>query len=144
MRMSRSIGYAFAALGTIARAENNHPTMARKIAQAHQIPLEYLLKILQQLSRSGVIQGIRGPRGGFLLNQKAQEITLLHVIEAVEGSFVSNHSAPANSNPFQLNEKLCQSFRRAAEQAADVLSQTTLADLLDHENQDAGNIVSAQ
>ena len=134
MRLSRSIGYAFAALGTIAQAENNHPIMARKIAQAHQIPLEYLLKILQQLSRSGVIQGIRGPRGGFLLNQKAQEITLLQVIEAVEGSFVSNHSAPANSKPFQLNEMLCETFRLAAEQAANVLAQTTLADLLEQEN----------
>jgi len=144
MRLSRSIGYAFAALGTIARAEPNQPIMARQIAQAHQIPLEYLLKILQQLSRSGVIQGIRGPRGGFLLSQKAEDITLLQVIEAVEGSFVSNHSTPANSNPFQLNEKLCQSFRLAAEQAAHVLAQTTLADLIDHQNQDAGNIISAQ
>ena len=144
MKLSRSITYAFAALSTIARAENNQPIMARQIAQAHHIPLEYLLKILQQLSRSGVIRGIRGPRGGFFIDQRAEDITLLNVIEAVEGSFISNHSSPANPNQLHSNKLLSQTFRQAAQQAADVLTQTTLADLLDQENQDAENIVSAQ
>ena len=144
MRLSRSIIYAFAAMSRISRTVNNQPVMAREIAQAHQIPLEYLLKILQQLSRSGLIQGIRGPRGGFLLNQKVETITLLQVVEAVDGPFVSNHSTPTKSNPLQFNDMLNKAFRQAAEQAANVLSQTTLADLLNHENQNAGNIVSSQ
>ena len=67
MKISRSTGYALVAVGFIAGAEKNNPVQAATVSKEYNIPLEYLLKILQQLVRVSVLRSKRGPRGGFFL-----------------------------------------------------------------------------
>jgi len=126
MKLSRSIGYALAAAGYIAENGIDRPVLAKRIAEYHKIPLEYLLKILQQLVHAKVVRSIRGPQGGFLLADDPHKISLLQVIEAVEAPF-DGASVSFSADYFQA---AAATFRQAAQQASQMLAETSLADVL--------------
>ena len=67
MRVSRSTGYALLAVGYLAQHQDEGIILSQDIAKKYNIPLEYLLKILQQLVRANILRSKRGPRGGFNL-----------------------------------------------------------------------------
>ncbi len=111
MKISRSTGYALVAVGYIAKNYKDGAVLAARISKEYGIPLEYLLKILQQLVRANVLRSKRGPRGGFFLARPAEDITMLQVIEAVDGPMMSHlHLAELTKNaPFSLRmEEVCQ------------------------------------
>jgi Rrf2 family protein len=58
---------------------------AGKLAEYHGVPAAYLAKHLQALSRGGILESVQGPRGGYRLARPASEITLLDVVEAIDG-----------------------------------------------------------
>ena len=74
-------------------------TTTKEIAQTLKVSEAQLSKVLQRLSRAGLVRPIRGPRGGFMLTRNANKITLQEVYEAVEGSL-----PPANC---LLGEPIC-------------------------------------
>ena len=57
-----------------------------EIAREIKVSEAHLSKVLQRLTRAGVVQSLRGPKGGFKLARSPDEITLLQVYEALEGS----------------------------------------------------------
>ena len=94
------------------------------------IPVEYLLKILQQLVKANILKSKRGPRGGFSMAKKPTQISMLNIVEAVEGphttqSFITQH---AGKNKF--NNRAEKAFNKALDQAKTVLHRTRLADLM--------------
>jgi Rrf2 family protein len=130
MKISRSTGYALIAVGYIAQHYKEGAVLAQRISKEYDIPLEYLLKILQQLVRASVLRSKRGPRGGFFLAQDAQNITLLQIIEAVDGPMVTHlHLAEqTNSERFAVRmEEVCQ---KAAFQAKNIFENAKLSDML--------------
>ena len=58
---------------------------AAKLAEYHGVPAAYLAKHLQALARAGVLETVKGPRGGYRLARPAADITLLDVVEAIDG-----------------------------------------------------------
>jgi len=111
MKISRSTGYALVAVGYIAQHYKEGAVLAARISKEYNIPLEYLLKILQQLVRANVLRSKRGPRGGFFLAHPSENITLLQIIEAVDGPLMSHlHLAEQTNNaPFSLKmEEVCE------------------------------------
>ena len=66
MKISRSTGYGLLASGYIAKNEKDGIVLSQTISKEYNIPLEYLLKILQQLVRANLLRSKRGPRGGHL------------------------------------------------------------------------------
>ena len=62
----------------------------REIASRLHVSEAHLSKVLQRLSRAGLVRSVRGPKGGFRLAKPADEIVLLHVYEAVEGVLAPN------------------------------------------------------
>ena len=72
MKISRSTGYALIAVGYIAQHYKEGAVLAQRVSEEYDIPLEYLLKILQQLVRASVLRSKRGPRGGFFLALDAE------------------------------------------------------------------------
>lgn len=85
MRINTSTGYAFLAVGYIARNQDKGLVWSYDIANKYNIPVEYLFKIMQELVKANILRSKRGPRGGFALARKPNRITMLDVIEAVEG-----------------------------------------------------------
>jgi Rrf2 family protein len=63
----------------------------RKIASELQVSEAHLSKVLQRLGKVGLVASTRGPKGGFALGRKAEEITLLEVYEAIDGPLVPNN-----------------------------------------------------
>ena len=131
MRISRSTGYALLAVGYIARHKEQGIILSQSISEEYNIPSEYLLKILQQLVRANVLRSKRGPRGGFTLAKPAKKITLLQIVEAVEGPMIShlNLTEQAREEKFGVKaERVCE---KAIAQAKRVFEKAKLADLLE-------------
>lgn len=57
----------------------------KEIAEEYNIPLELLAKVLQALSKAGVIDSHNGPKGGYILARSANEITIAQILESIEG-----------------------------------------------------------
>jgi Rrf2 family protein len=58
---------------------------ATRLAEYHDVPTAYLAKHLQALSRAGVLEAVPGPRGGYRLARPAGEVSVLDVVEAIDG-----------------------------------------------------------
>ncbi len=130
MKISRSTGYALVAVGYIAQNYKDGAVLAARVSKEYNIPLEYLLKILQQLVRANVLRSKRGPRGGFFLARPAESITLLEVIEAVDGPLMSHlHLAEQTNNAF-FSLKMEDICRKATSQVRDTFAATKLSDVL--------------
>ena len=95
MKISRSAQYALIATSYIAQISKNNLVLAGDISSRYSLPLEYLLKILQQLVRANILNSKRGPRGGFSLARPAEKISLLEIVEAVEGRVHAGRAADA-------------------------------------------------
>ncbi|MDA0336809.1 MAG: Rrf2 family transcriptional regulator [bacterium] len=84
MFLSQSAKYALRA--TIYLAENGvGPHLSRDIAEALNVPAQYLAKILQDLARNGLLISAKGRGGGFRLALPPAQIELLSVVRAIEG-----------------------------------------------------------
>ncbi len=131
MKISRSTGYALVAVGFIAENYKDGAVLAARISKEYDIPLEYLLKILQQLVRANVLRSKRGPRGGFFLARPAEHITLLQIVEAVDGPLMSYlHLAELTKEaPFSVKmEEVC---RKATEGVRAIYENSPLSSFIE-------------
>lgn len=90
MKLSRTVSYAVQAALQLAQAEPGIPVPCSQIASAGQMPERFLLQILRNLVTHGILSSTRGVDGGYRLDRKPDDISLLEVIEAVEGPITSN------------------------------------------------------
>ena len=86
MIYSRSAEYAIRALVHMAPLPAGEYAMVKHIAAEGAIPAHFLAKILQDLARDGFLRSSKGPRGGFRLQQAPEEISMLQIVEAVDGA----------------------------------------------------------
>lgn len=85
MAFSQATKYCIRAVLYLAEHSDGKPLMSRQIARALQVPEPFLAKILQLLSRGGVLRSFKGRGGGFILARPARQIYLGEVVEAVDG-----------------------------------------------------------
>ncbi len=130
MKISRSTGYAFVAVGFIAGAGKKTPIQAATVSREYNIPLEYLLKILQQLVRVNVLRSKRGPRGGFFLARDAEDITLLNIIEAVEGPMLAQANLSQLTGNVGFSVKMEDACNTATKKLRAMYESAVLSDML--------------
>ena len=130
MKISRSTGYALLAVGYIAKHKEQKIVLSQSISKEYDIPLEYLLKILQQLVRANVLRSKRGPRGGFSMAKSANKITMLQIIEAVDGPMISQLNIADHTNRARFSIRAEKVYGKAIAQARDVFAKTKLSDLI--------------
>ena len=85
MKFSRAVEYALEGLVYMAQHGGNRPLASHITAQARGIPELFLLKLLKPLVSAGVLRSVKGPNGGYRLARRPQDISLLEVVEAVDG-----------------------------------------------------------
>src|SRR5271154_5777958 len=95
MKLSRTVGYALQATLQLAEAEPGTPVPCSQLAARGQMPERFLLQILRNLVTHGILHSTRGVDGGYALDRKPSEISLLEVIEAVDGPLSA--SAPVSA-----------------------------------------------
>lgn len=88
LKISDAASMAFHAAVYLAANEDRHIS-AGEIAGTLKVSENHLSKVLQRLTRAGLVRSIRGPKGGYLLKRPAQDITLLEVYEAIEGKLAT-------------------------------------------------------
>lgn len=91
MQITRQADYAVRAVLYLAKLGNTERAATSTIAEEQRIPPSFLAKIISQLSIAGLLHTSRGARGGVTLAHEPRDISLLEVIEAIDG-------------PIQLNE----------------------------------------
>jgi Rrf2 family protein len=91
MQITRQADYAVRAVLYLARMENGERAATSMVAREQNIPPSFLAKIISQLSIAGLLHTSRGARGGVTLARAPKDISLLEVVEAIDG-------------PIQLNE----------------------------------------
>ena len=91
MQITRQADYAVRAVLYLARLGSTERAATSTVAEEQRIPPSFLAKIISQLSIAGLLHTSRGARGGVTLAREPKDITLLEVIEAIDG-------------PIQLNE----------------------------------------
>lgn len=87
--LSEAASIAIHGMVLIARAKNDGIN-AVKIAEFTGLSKNHISKVLQRLVKDDLLKSVRGPAGGFSLKKKPEEISLLNVYEAVEGSLDVN------------------------------------------------------
>jgi Rrf2 family protein len=131
MRLGRAAAYAVFATAHLAQNANGTPIQGRDIAECCGIPSGHLLKILQQLVRAQILNSERGPAGGFVLRKPATDITLLEIVEAIEGPINGDlmlRSVAAGKE--QARERLEYTCQQVAGFAKALLGRTAISDLL--------------
>ena len=85
MIYSRSAEYAIRAFIFLATVPEGKYAMVKQIAEQCDIPAHFLAKILQQMARKGFLRSSKGPTGGFCLRMPADEISMLQLVDTIDG-----------------------------------------------------------
>jgi Rrf2 family transcriptional regulator, cysteine metabolism repressor len=115
--------YALRALTELGRLGSSGPVPIAELARRREIPVQFLEQLFAVLRRAGVLKSQRGVRGGYSFARDPSEITVLEVVELLDGAFGSDAEG---------------TFAEAAAAARAVLSGTTVADVIEREARDAG------
>jgi Rrf2 family cysteine metabolism transcriptional repressor len=118
--------YAVRALAELARRGQSTPVPIGEIARAREIPVQFLEGLFATLRRAGILQSQRGVKGGYTFNRPPTEITVLEVVELLEGELGAD--APANGPV----------WTEAVEAVRGVLGGTTIAEVAEREAQAGG------
>lgn len=129
MELSCKSEYALLALLELATHYNGaEPLQIRQIATQQNIPDRYLEQLLAQLRRGGLVRSQRGAKGGYILAREPWKITLLEVLNCLEGLDAKPSEDEANSKT--VESTVLQEIWDEARQAANlVLQKYTLQEL---------------
>ncbi len=126
MQITRQADYALRAIIFLSRLEENEIAATSLIAEDQKIPPSFLAKIISQLSLAGLINTSRGARGGVSLAKTTNEISVLDVVEAIDGPIFLNECTKSSSScPFLDSCPLLEVWREARADLIDKLSSTT-------------------
>jgi Rrf2 family protein len=131
MRISAKADYAVRAAAELAAA-GEEPVKGEKLAEAQDIPLQFLEHILLELKHARLVRARRGARGGYWLARPPEEITLANVIRAVEGPLanIQDQAPEATTYPGHA-ERLTDVWIAVRASLRRVLEEVTVADLRD-------------
>jgi Rrf2 family transcriptional regulator, cysteine metabolism repressor len=127
MNISSRCEYACRAIIELARRTNQEePATALYIAEQRRIPENYLVHILLQLKRAGLVRSVRGAQGGYLLAKSPDEISLFDVIRAIDGPVLD--PLPVDDAAAKDLEPIWQEVSAAIER---ILKRVTVRGILD-------------
>ena len=115
--------YALQALAELGRFGGNGPVPIGELARRRDIPVQFLEQLFATLRRGGVLRSQRGVKGGYTFARPPGEITVLEIVELLEGP---------------LGRDASGIFGDAAAAAREVLGATTIADVVEREARAAG------
>jgi Rrf2 family protein len=115
--------YAIRALAELARTGGAGPVPIGELARRRDVPVQFLEQLFAVLRRAGILRSQRGVKGGYAFAREPAEVTVLEVVELLDG---------------RLGAGAEGIFAEAADAARSVLAKSTIADVVERENQAAG------
>ncbi|MDU0457977.1 MAG: Rrf2 family transcriptional regulator [Geobacteraceae bacterium] len=130
MELTRKGEYAIRGIVYLAAQPPDRVCLLSDIAAAVDVPATFLAKIFQQFSKIGLVKSYRGTGGGFLLGRVPEKITLLEVVEAVEGPIIPNRCVVGVGECVRdVSCKVHPVWKRVQGQVREVLAGVTLKEL---------------
>src|SRR5438309_11282951 len=129
MKLTRASSYALHAVAYMASQKSDKPVASHNIAQARNIPERFLLKVLKPLVSARVLLSIKGPNGGYRLARPASDISMLEILEAVDGP-IRGQAPLLEENNGPLNTKLEAICRQSAGQVRKHREQVRISELI--------------
>lgn len=132
MRLTARSEYGLLAMIDIAGAYPDGPTSARGISERQSIPVKFLEQLLVALRRAGLVSAVRGARGGFVLTAEPASITVLDVVEALEGPLAPTMCESERGSTCGRSGACAAAvvWNRATMALRDVFASTSLAELV--------------
>ena len=128
MKLSHASSNALAFVVHLARLKPDAPVPSHEVAREYGLSERFLLKVLTPLVSMGILRSVKGPNGGYSLARPPKDITLLEVIEAVDGHLRSE--APTISKEGAALDKRLQAVcDEALALVRERLEKVTLAEL---------------
>jgi len=132
MRISSRCDYACRAMLELAQRGAVEETLtSQSIAARREIPEKYLVHILLQLKRAGLVQSVRGAQGGYRLTEPPDRVSLLEIIEAIDGPIEEQLPGREGTSP-----EFRPVWRSVSRAIRDQLKATTLQRILDASSAD--------
>jgi Rrf2 family protein len=129
MKLSRTVTYALQATLQLAQAEPGEPVPCSRLAAEGAMPERFLLQILRSLVTHGILQSTRGVEGGYTLDRSADDISLLDIIEAVDGPMTTKLPF-AEGIPSECQVRLREALRSVAATAREQLQDVKVGHLV--------------
>jgi Rrf2 family protein len=98
MQITRQADYAIRAVRYLAKQGSDKRVSTSTVAREMQIPPSFLAKIISQLSIAGLLKTSRGARGGVTLSRDPKDISVLDVVEAIDGPILLNECVANNKS----------------------------------------------
>jgi Rrf2 family protein len=131
MQITRQADYALRAMLYLAQLEPSQRAATSQIAEIQRIPPSLLAKIISQLSIAGLIHTSRGARGGVSLARPPEAISVLEVVESIDGPIALNEcSQSAGACPFGETCPLRSLWCGTQSEMVEKLRKTTFAQVL--------------
>ena len=126
MQITREGDYGIRSVLYLARQPFKKISFVNEISEEYKIPRSFLAKILQKLVKGKIVRSYRGVKGGFSLAQQAKEISVLNVLEAIEGKLAMNICLP--------DKKQCNFSRQCPVSAVWATAQSKVVEVLGKSN----------
>ncbi len=129
MKLSRTVSYAVQATVQLAQHESAAPIPCSRLAADGKMPERFLLQILRSLVTHGILRSTRGVDGGYTLLRPPHEISLLELIEAIDGPLDAD-VAVTDGLPKSSHDKLQSALEQVATTARKQLEAVKLSHLI--------------
>jgi len=125
MQVTREVDYGIRSVLYLARQPFKKVSFVNEISEEYKIPRSFLAKILQKLVKAKIVRSYRGVKGGFSLAKQARDITMLEVLEAIEGKLSLNicltdkkkcgfsKYCPSHAQWFGVQSKISEMLKKA-------------------------------
>jgi Rrf2 family cysteine metabolism transcriptional repressor len=136
IRISTRGRYALRAMLDVAQHSGSGPVPRQDIAARQEISADYVAQLFKQLQAAGLVEGVKGPGGGYRQARQSAKITTAEVVEAVEGPVAlvdcvlpASHEVPACDRVDRCVTHLL--WKQLSETVMEMLHSVTLQDLAD-------------
>ena len=121
--------YAIEALCELANSKD-YTSTTKLIAESKGLSTKFMPQVLATLSREGLVRSIRGYGGGVSLVQPPKKVSLLQIIEAIQGNlFMYDNLSGRRDLPKGINENILKAFKKVQDATKAELAKVSLADL---------------
>ncbi len=130
LKLTKKADYGLIALRHLAVSPRGAAS-AKEIADAYGIPLPLLAKVLQTLTKSGLLQSLAGTNGGYKLSRDAEQISALEVIRCIDGPIVLTSCFTSQKKSCDQSDRCTvrEPLRRVHESILDLLAKMTIREL---------------
>jgi Rrf2 family protein len=129
MKRTRTTGYALHALVRLVKARPRELVASHHIAHAEGVGEVFLLKVLLSLARARIVASLKGPSGGYWLARPPEKITLLEVVEALEGPIRGEVLSLSQGEAAALDKRLEAECEKVAKLVRGMLGKVSIKDL---------------